>query len=256
MKSQILPKVLVACPTYKGKAYCLDAWAENVKSFTYLNYDVLLVDNTNDDGEHAQEIRDRTGFTVIHHYNKDAKTINYIMAECNEEIRKYFLENDYDYLFSLESDVFPKNKDIIQKFINYNLPIVSGWYHIGDPGYSYPLIQVKMNHMNLDGTTGYSIRQLYWEEIIEFLDGHVNEVFACGIGCTLIHRGILEKVRFRISEYNPYVHADSIFYLDLANIGIKSYLDTAEYCDHDRTDRKEGVRHGKRNVEEFGGTEE
>src|SRR5512139_2558338 len=39
-------RVLVACPTYAGKQYALDAWIEAYKSFDYPNSWAYQVDNT------------------------------------------------------------------------------------------------------------------------------------------------------------------------------------------------------------------
>ena len=43
------PKVLVGCPTSFHKEYALKQYADAVKSLNYDNFDVLLVDNSQDD---------------------------------------------------------------------------------------------------------------------------------------------------------------------------------------------------------------
>ncbi|MBW2978931.1 hypothetical protein KY304_02365, partial [Candidatus Woesearchaeota archaeon] len=40
------PKILIACPTYQGKEYCLDKYINALKSLTYQNKDILFVDNS------------------------------------------------------------------------------------------------------------------------------------------------------------------------------------------------------------------
>jgi hypothetical protein len=243
------PKVLVACPTYAGKNYCIDEWMKTVKRFKYFNYDILMVDNTNDNGKNAKWIMDTYGINVIYHYNQKVKGTKWLMAECNEVIRKYFLDNDYDYLFSLEADVMPRDETIIQKFINFDCDIVTGMYDIGDPGYSFPLIQKRVVYKDENGDVQETIRQLSWQEIYPFLDGTLKNVFAAGIGCALIKKKVLEKVKFRISDINPYVHADSIFYMDTHNEGFRTFMDTSMYCWHMRDDKAIGIRHGIREEE-------
>ena len=44
-----IPKILVGCPTASTHGYCLKEYANAVKSLTYPNYEVLLVDNSKDD---------------------------------------------------------------------------------------------------------------------------------------------------------------------------------------------------------------
>ena len=43
------PRILVGCPTSFHKEYALEQYAESIKSLTYPNYDILLVDNSKDD---------------------------------------------------------------------------------------------------------------------------------------------------------------------------------------------------------------
>ena len=39
------PKVLVGCPTFSGKEYCLREYADRVKSLSYDNYDVFAFES-------------------------------------------------------------------------------------------------------------------------------------------------------------------------------------------------------------------
>jgi len=225
------PKVLVACPTYEGKNYCVDKWIKQVKELNYSNYDILLVDNTNDGGKNAKWLSETYGIEVIHHYDKTYPDVKYLMAKCNEIIRKRVLDKGYDYLFSLEADVMLKNQNVIAKFINYGIPVVSGVYDIGPIGYSYPLIQQFFKNVE-GGPERYFSRQLFWEEIYEHMNGKVKQVYACGIGCTLIDQIVLSKIKFRVDYGHKHVHADSMFYKDLAGLKVDAYQDTAEYCTH------------------------
>ena len=102
-----LPKVLLGCPTYAGKNYCVDEWMESAKNLRYANYDIFIVDNTNDNGENAQWLRDTYGVNVEHNYHSDVPLLGHLMAECQEIVRQRAIDEDYDYLFMLESDVIP-----------------------------------------------------------------------------------------------------------------------------------------------------
>ena len=55
-----LPKILIAIPTYDSKNYCLDAFMDNVKNFTYPKnlIEIYVADNSKTN-ENALYIRDR-----------------------------------------------------------------------------------------------------------------------------------------------------------------------------------------------------
>ena len=54
----------------------------------------------------------------------------------------------------------------------------------------------------------------------------------CGLGCVLIHRKVLEKVKFRY-DTNEGVATDDIFFcIDAREKGFKIYLDTEVKCKH------------------------
>tara|TARA_Y100000034_G_scaffold122269_1_gene167502 strand:+ start:205 stop:1020 length:816 start_codon:yes stop_codon:yes gene_type:complete len=241
------PKVLVACPTYEGKDYCVDEWISHIKDLKYTNYNILLVDNTADNGDHAKWLTDTYGIEVIHHYRKDT-ALNQMMAECNEIIRKRVIDKGYDYLMSIESDVFPP-KNIIPYLINKKLDVISGMYRIGFGKWKFPLLQITEPTSKIHEETGMiegKVRQLWWDELLNFVDGEIKQIHACGIGCTLIKRRILDIIEFRTEETSS-AHADSYFYMDLWNKNIPVFVDTSILCKHENEDW--GKTWEKRNVD-------
>jgi len=51
------PYVLVACPTYDGKRYALQAWADAYDAFTYPNRSAFMVDNSVEHLDYVHTIR-------------------------------------------------------------------------------------------------------------------------------------------------------------------------------------------------------
>ena len=215
------PKVLLAAPTSSIKTYCWIDWWLNVKSFTYPDLDILIVDNSV--GTANIEYLKTFGVKVLHVEPKNRTTQEFI-TESQNVIRKELLKGDYDYLFSLESDIFPQKKDVVERLMAHDLPIVSAPYFIGIGKESHLLINYLVKSfvaknaafgMNLPNKYGFLL-----------MDGTVKQVNQCGIGCSLIKREVIEEIPFRF-EKGREAHADSFFYTDLWYHGIPAFVDTS-----------------------------
>ncbi len=66
-------------------------------------------------------------------------------------------------------------------------------------------------------------------------DGTLQNAWANGIGCNLIHRSILEQVKFRYDKERDGL-CDSWFAWDLKALGIPMYVDTSMYAYHKNKD--------------------
>src|SRR6185295_17527389 len=98
------PSVLICSPQHESKRYCWDDWKENVTSFTYPNFDVLLVDNS-PDNSFRKEIADEKAYVI--HIKPKSKSLIHILAESHEQCRQFAIARGYDYMLHLETDVFP-----------------------------------------------------------------------------------------------------------------------------------------------------
>ena len=100
------PKVLIGVVTASQKDYCVEEFKEQLKGFTYDNYDVLIVDNS-ENPAHVETFKDfDCVFSSRLWEDGTYKKGNEMLAECQNIIRTKFLEGGYEYLFMLESDVF------------------------------------------------------------------------------------------------------------------------------------------------------
>ncbi len=224
------PKVLIAIPTYDGMSYCLNEFLEAINKLTYSNFDVLIVDNSKTD-EYSEKIRD-LGFKVLRSqkFENPRETI----VEARNLLRSEFLKGDYDYFFSVEQDVILV-PDMIQKMLQHQKDIISGVYYkireiAGIKNY-YPLLMVACDEQGNAIETDKidcSIRDMYRHEV----DGDkLIPVEASGLGCIMILRNVVEKVRFR---YDPEKQAfdDMLFALDSKKQGFKIWADTSLKCKH------------------------
>lgn len=109
------PKVLVACPTNVVKNYAMRRWIDNVKSFTYPNHEVFMVDNSPSDAFY----QNYTNEINIVHVKSDVHLPMQRITQSMEVIRKYALKNKFDFWFNIEIDVIPQDKDIVEKMVDF-----------------------------------------------------------------------------------------------------------------------------------------
>ncbi len=234
------PKILVGCPTYVGKGYCLKEYAETVKALDYDNYDVILVDNSEGDS-YFKEIREK-GLKAWHLEPKELAARERI-AVCRNLLRKMTLEN-YDYLLSLEQDVIPP-KGILKGLLKHKKKIVSAVYNMRmDDGKNWPLlwrfidkeeaeefadknpgIKPKIDEIREKGLLckRYNLGELPKNKLIK--------IAACGLGAVLIHKDALKKIAFK-SGKGKRAYDDMFFCQDAIRNGFEIFADTGVACGH------------------------
>ena len=215
-------KVLVGCPTSDYKSYCLKEYAEAVKSLTYKNYDILLADNSKDN-KYCKEL-DKYKLSYIkcdYHESARERIVN-----SRNKLREYALKNNYDYFLSLEQDVLPP-KDIIERLLKWNKKAITGVYfavnYYQGKHQLLPLIWVDFDNKS---------KKMFYLRDERLWNSDLIEISACGVGCILIHRSILEKTKFRYDKNNSEGFDDVWFCKDLRESNIKIYCDTSIKCKH------------------------
>jgi len=214
-------RVLVGTPTSDKKIYCQDDFISNIKSFSYPHTN-LIVDNSVDRKNHKRIMKD--GINSIH-IKPNNRHIYSILAESHEEIRKYAIRNDFDYLLHLESDVFPPS-DIIQRLLIHDKEIVSAMYMI-DFGSESHLMAQEMEDIGSIRET----RNLKNGQDLLFVNGGLQKIFHCGLGCVLIRRDVLEQIQFRW-ENGASIAPDGFFAGDVDALGYEKFIDTSILAKH------------------------
>ena len=228
-----LPSILIAAPTSDKKDYALDEWVDCVLSMKYPNCSVLLVDNSHNE-EYYHKILAK-GINCLH-VKPEGNVVDYI-ADCQNIIRAYVLKGGYDYLFSLESDVTVRS-DIIPTLLHHNKYVVSAPYFVQYKGGDPSICLTKSITQHFGKRSYMSTHMVNTKEGLSVLTGELVKVFGCGIGCSLIHRSVLEKIEFRSgiasneTRTDRSVFSDSLFYLDCLRANIPVYLDTKELVTH------------------------
>lgn len=240
------PKVLIGVVTASQKDYCVEEFKEQLKGFTYDNYDVLIIDNS----ENPAHIETFKEFEVEHlsrlWQDGTYKRGNEMLAECQNRIRTKFLEGEYEYLFILESDVFV-SKDWIQYAVSFSAPVYTATYMV-KTRYNIPAPCVqylhKLSHRGfkrvLSNTLMLPPRVTFPAElkpITHFKIGENMCLTHTGVGCTLIRRDVVQYVPFRIDLENDMktgkmTFSDTFFYTDCLIKRIEVLFDNRYICEH------------------------
>ena len=185
------PKILIGCPTYQGQAFCLDRFLEGLQKLKG-DFDVLFVDNSEYPGyfETLQQVKvEGHKVVVLRDEPKDSgdSRIARIISSRNG-CREYFLKNNYDYLFFLDTDMISP-PDAISQLLVVDADIASGNYLCRQDinGKLLVLPALYKHHGN----------QLATLTMEEAKQDKLIDIAVCGLGCCLIKRQVLEKIAFR-----------------------------------------------------------
>ena len=224
-------KVLVFSPTYEGKEYCRKEFVDNVNKFTYPNYDFLMIDNSERGTYYYKLIKE--GVPVVRVPRGSNSRI--ALANAQNYARQYAIDNDYDYVLSLESDLFPP-PDIIERLIVHSKPVVGALYNIGGTREGQPIVPcVFVTTLKDNGTHG--TRLITKQEHAEMKAvGGVHKVHGMGVGCTLISTSVLKDYWFWTDNRFDNKHSDVYFYMDLWNKKVPVFVDYDTFVIHKPSD--------------------
>ncbi|MAG77794.1 hypothetical protein CL616_00340 [archaeon] len=204
------PKILVGCPTCDLYEYCLDEYLQTVRNLTYPNYDLLIIDNSKNPDYHKkikQAIKDDFIEPAVKR-----------IVNSRNKLRKYALENNYDYFLSLEQDVIPP-KDIIEQLLKHNKKAISA------------VVFNKFNNNLLPMIWKENEKKLKFYQIEELEPPRLEKIRTSSLSCILIHKNILKKIEFRY-EKDKNCFDDMFFCNDLKKEGFSLYVDTSIKCKH------------------------
>ena len=231
------PSVLVAAPTSDNKDYCFKEYVQQLKSFTYSNYDTFIVDNSKDKF-HIKKF----WYECINgiHYNVEGHPVQWL-ADCQNIIRGVFLENGFDYLCLIESDVFVPNwflSEGIAQLEAQQADIYTWTYEIEKDLELTPCLHADWfckDHVTSkvpSRSLGYSWMGKGCVDIEELGYGDYK-AFGAGLGATIISRNVLESLNFRVDlRVSRKAFSDSYFYYDTKRLGFKTIIETNQLAEH------------------------
>jgi hypothetical protein len=193
----------------------------------YARYDILLVDNSKtDDYAHAIVSAGLPIAKIPWHEDPRERVVR-----ARNVLREKVLEDGYDFFFSLEQDVIP-DPDALARLLGHDKKVVTGVVVAaqvvdGKPALM-PLLYTQPKGTNDPDALWYVSRE-------EVLKPQLLKIKAAGLGCIVIHRSVLEEIKFR------YTHGfdDMMFSKDCLLHGFPMWCDTTVQTQHHSRPMKE-----------------
>lgn len=225
-----LPSVLIFTITYSGKDYCLDEFIKHCDAIKYPNTRHIIIDNTDDKGVYFQKLKAKFRHTDYEVFRTErGNNSREALSRSQNFARRIAKVDDFDYMFSLESDIMcPPN--IIGDLMAHAKPVVTGLYHIGDraKGIRVPCITLKEFNKTIGAFGTRLLKTTEWDE---YKNNGLKQVQTGGFGNCLIRREIFEEYAFWYdSRFQG--HSDIYFFNDLFQDRVPVFVDTDIICDH------------------------
>ena len=269
----ILPRVLLATPVSSRHAHLLDEWLESLNNLTYPIFDVLLVDTTPDTDEYyklllTKQVKGKNINVIRHEWDyKKYHSVQW-MAFAREKIREFFLKDNYEFLMSLDDDIFLPEWGI-QRLLSYDKDQVGFYVHVYFEPDTKPCIL-----KNGEIVMGQGLQYFNWTEIDAYKDfiermklntlteNEINLVpfivkdpyfpqlfnpYATNLGCLMIKRKVLESIEFKTHE--TFVMGEDLWYfIEADEKRFESWCDSSFRCIHKNTEWGSVVQKGPKGV--------
>jgi len=273
-KGMIMPKVLLATPTSQRHAHLLDEWLDSLNKLNY-PVDVLLIDTTPETDEYfnllkTKKVQDKP-INVIRFAWKYKDHIVQHLAHAREKIRKYMLKNGYEFLMSLDDDIFLPQWGI-ERLLSYNKDCVGFYVHIYDPEHQVPCIFKSGEIIMGAGLELYSFAEIdaYKDFIARMAENKLSDAeklfipfmvkdkffpqlfkpYAVNLGCLLIKKSVLEKVPFRTHE--SFIFGEDLwFFNEAVEKKFEFWCDCRLRCLHKNTEWKSVMEKGPSFPQDF-----
>jgi len=229
-----MKKVLIGTPIYSGKKYCWEQWKSHVRKLKG-DFDLLLVDNSV-----PPDFLSVSNFTNIfsklmwkYIVQEPSKTPRETLAESQNVIVDYAMENGYSHILFLEQDIFP-HIDVLNDLLIHSKLVVGFPYFKYLPDNKSDYIVWSDTFIDLSGNVIAEITPV--DEVMRKFDGNLKRVFGIGMGCVLVDVRVFESgIRFRVAP-NEAPFSDTYFSQDLFKRNIPFFADTSKIVKHLDTD--------------------
>ena len=160
--------------------------------------------------------------------NPDGKGNIEYMAESHNQCREKAIEIGAEFLLHWEVDIFTHYRSIVELLLLRKKAVVSGVYHIRHGVDSHLCLTVRHQKHPLELATAFNLTD---GADLMFVDGNAKQVANAGLGLSMIHKSVFEKMKFRADRYER-AHPDSTFAEDLHYAKIPVFADTSLLMEH------------------------
>jgi len=228
----MIPKILIFTPIYEAKDYSMDKFVKCLRLLNYPKdrYKHIFVDNSKDES-YVNSLKIRFPDMDFRHTERGNNTRE-ALTRAQNYARKECLDGDYNYLMSIESDIyFPS--DVIFRLLRHGKDVISAYYDIGDrnKGVRHPVFTIPEFSKELNA---WGTRLLKPEEVPNYRYNGLQRVQAAGMGCCLMHKDVIKMFPFYYDmRFNA--HSDVYFFNNVFMKRIPVFADTDLFCEHENT---------------------
>ena len=176
------PRILVSAPISDLKLYCFEEFMHALSFLTYKNKEILLIET---DGDDYMQSLIRSFKFKCETLNSNKKMMDKVV-DARNYIRQYALDKGFDYVLMLDADII-LSENIIEVLLKHNKDFVSatafGMNNIGFP----ELVAVADDGKHFP---------------VDKLETGLQKIFISGMGCALISKKVLKKVKFKCLRNN------------------------------------------------------
>lgn len=225
-----MKKVLIGVPCYSAKDYCWTSFLKNLERIEG-NFDVLFVENTNEN-EYPLVFPKKVlkAINVEYRFIDPNPISRQALADSQNVIRLYAIENDYTHVLFLEQDIFPE-PTMLNELLFHDVAVVGFPYFKNLSENKTDFIVWSDVQTMLDGKKEAEIVPI--DFVFSKINGTLQQVFSIGLGCVLIDVNVFKNyaIEFRIDESIP-PFSDTFFAQDLYMKKISFFADTSKTVKH------------------------
>ena len=222
-------KVLIAAPIGGHKQYSINTWFQWVANQDYENYEIAFCTNGSQQHKLISKLK-KVEITDKHGNRKfikilmlpDSKDMTFIqkVTFSREKLRRYAVNEKFDYLFFLDTDTIPYHKDAIQHLMNHDKKVISGLYFYKHSKQTVVIDKDTDTNLTVEKCEAAAKK----DELIE--------VWGFGFGILLLHKDVFSVCEFDYELFEE-VRTDDFGYCHvIERKGIRRWCCPYTLCIH------------------------